>query len=94
MQTAGTTETFELKFLYYTHKGQRWQAEVRIGEVNVILASAQGMNKWYVKGYHEVKVPENLSDFLSRATHDALADYQSLKEYKKAVGKYPKELIQ
>jgi hypothetical protein len=96
MKTAGTkdTESFELKFLYFNHKDQRWQAECRIGEATVVLASAAGMEKWVVKGNAGVEVPPELSRHLSTITRDALADYQPLKEYKQAVGKYPTGVIQ
>jgi hypothetical protein len=96
MKTAGTndTETFRLKFLYFNHKDQRWQAECMLGRARVILASAAGMGKWFVKGFPEAEVPPELCEHLSRITRVALADYQPLKEYKQAVGKYPTRVIQ
>jgi hypothetical protein len=96
MKTAGTkdTETFRLKFLYFNHKDQRWQAECMLGSTQVILASAAGMGKWFIKGHPDAEVPPELCCHLSTITRDALADYQSLKEYKQAVGKYPAGAIQ
>ena len=93
MRTAGT-KSFDLKFLYFNHKNQRWQAECRIGETTAILCGAAGMAGWVVKGSPEVEVPQELCKHLSRITREALEEYQPLKEYKQAVGKYPTGKIQ
>jgi len=93
MRAAGT-KSFDLKFLYFNHKNQRWQAECRIGEVAAVLCCIAGLERWFVKGKPEVEVPRELCEHLSRITREALEEYQSLKEYKQAVGQYPKERIQ
>lgn len=94
MKIAGTEEKFEVKFLHFDHKTQRWEAECMIGELQVILLGAVGKNGWVVKDLLKVKVSKHLGDHLANLTRNAMADYHELKAYKKAAGEYPAGVIQ
>ncbi len=94
MKTAGTNETFCLKFLRFDHEDQRWTAECQVGKESVTLAGNAGNHRWYVVGYPKVQVPQELTSLLSRLTHCALADWQKLDGYRKAVGEFPSGVIQ
>jgi hypothetical protein len=80
----------------FDHKDQRWTVECQIGEEQVILGSRAGIddNLWYVIGHPKVELPEELRFLLAAMSHQALADFYEHRDYCKAVGEYPKELLQ
>ncbi len=94
LEVAGTTETFRLGFAEFNHRGQRWTVECQIGEEQVTLGSKADLNRWYVVGYPEVVIPYKLRVLLAALTHQALKDFYKRRDYCKAIGEYPKELIQ
>jgi hypothetical protein len=96
LEVAGTTETFRLGLAQFDHKDQRWTVECQIGEEQVILGSRAGIddNLWYVIGHPKVELPEELRFLLAAMSHQALADFYEHRDYCKAVGEYPKELLQ
>lgn len=94
LQVAGTTETFRLGLAQFDHKDQRWTVECQIGEEQVTLGSQADFDRWYVIGHPKVKLPLLLRHLLAVMTHQALADYYEHRDYCKAIGEYPKELLQ
>ncbi len=94
LQVAGTTETFRLGLAQFDHKDQRWTIECQIGEEQVTIGSHAGFDRWYVIGHPKVELPEELCFLLAALTHQALGDYYQHRDYCKAIGEYPKELLQ
>ena len=79
-------ETFEILCSTFEHDSQRWKVDCRIGNLEVVICSKSGINKWVILDFPEIRIPIELHLLLGTMTHLSLKDWWDRKTYQEITG--------